>query len=240
MTVKLKVLAIVPVYNEEKNIVRVINEIREKADYLDILVINDASLDDTAKIVSQTGVNIISHSSNLGIGGAVQTGFKFAVDNDYDIALQIDGDGQHFPGEVRKLIEPIMEDEYDVVIGSRYKQRGGFSASLLRRAGIWIFSSITSLIVKQKITDVTSGFRAYNKKALKFCSIEYPIDFPDAEAIILLKFAGFRIKEIPITMKKRLTGTSSTGILKSVYYPFKNIISILAGVLRGFSDGKNI
>lgn len=238
MKAKLKVLAIVPAYNEESNICRVIDEIKEKANYLDILLVNDASTDQTLKIVEASGVTVVSHSSNLGIGGAVQTGFKYAVEHQYDIALQIDSDGQHEPQRVEDLIDPIIKNESDIVIGSRYLNKGGFSASLMRRIGIWLFSSITSLIIKQRITDVTSGFRAYNKKALQFCSIEYPIDFPDAEAILLFKVAGLRIKEIPITMKKRFAGTSSTGTFKSVYYPFKNIISILGGVLRGFSGAK--
>ncbi len=229
---KARILVIIPAYNEENNIQHTIKEIKEKASYVDILVVNDGSTDRTNEIAMNNGVKVANQPFNMGIGAAVQTGFKIASEEGYDIAIQIDADGQHNPSYIPKLCEPILHGDADVVIGSRYKKKSEYRTSFVRLSGIKFFSWLTSLIIKQKITDTTSGLRALNKDAYSLFSEEYPTDFPDAEAIILLGYRGFRISEIPIEMRNRSGGISFFSIPKLLYYPFKNLLAIVCTVLR--------
>jgi len=227
-----KILVIIPAYNEAPSIARVIDEIRASIPEADVVVINDASGDSTALVAKTKGVDVVSHVCNLGIGGAVQTGFRYAWEKEYDMAIQVDADGQHNPEDIPKLLMPIVNQEADVVIGSRYLEDRKYKTSFARRAGILLFSQFISATIHQRITDTTSGFRAINKRVIEFFSKEYPVDFPDAEALLLLGLLDFKIKEIPTTMRKRASGTSSTSILKEIYYPFKVSLSILATLLR--------
>ena len=229
---KARILVIIPAHNEEDNIVHTIKEIKEKASYVDILVVNDGSSDRTSEIAMNNGVKVANQPFNMGIGAAVQTGFKIASEEGYDIAIQIDADGQHNPSYIPKLCEPILRGDADIVIGSRYKEKSEYRTSRVRLSGIKFFSWLTSLIIKQKITDTTSGLRALNKDAYSLFSEEYPTDFPDAEAIILLGYRRFRISEIPIEMRNRSGGISFFSIPKLLYYPFKNLLAIVCTVLR--------
>lgn len=230
---KARILVIIPAHNEEGNIAHVIKEIKEKANYVDILVVNDGSADRTSEIATNNdGVKVANLPFNMGIGAAVQTGFKIASEEGYDIAIQIDADGQHNPSYIQMLCEPILRGYVDVVIGSRYKEKCEYRTSIVRLSGIMFFSWFTSLIIKQKITDTTSGLRALNKDAYELFSEEYPTDFPDAEAIILLGYRGFCITEIPIEMRNRSGGISFFSIPKLLYYPFKNLLAIVCTVLR--------
>jgi len=227
-----KTLIIIPAYNEEDSIAKVIKEVQVAATLHDVVVIDDGSQDSTGKITQFMGVNTISHPINLGAGAAIQTGLIYACQNNYDIAVVVDGDGQHDPKEIPKLVDTLKERNLDVVIGSRFGGRAEYRTPLARRLGMHIFSLITLLLSKAKINDITSGFRAFNKKAIKYLINEFPLDFPDAELIILLVFSGFKIKEIPVNIRPRLNGTSMYSALRSFYYPLKVAISIFAVLLR--------
>ncbi len=230
-----RILVIVPAYNEAGRISQVVSEIREKAPTVDVVVIDDASTDRTGIEARATGCKVVRLPVNLGIGGAVQAGFKYAHEHDYDIAVQIDGDGQHDPGLLDQLVGPVIRDEADFVIGSRYvpgAEDRDYKTPFARKVGIALFSRLTTVIIGVRITDVTSGFRAINRKVLAFFAREYPTDFPDSEAAILVHYLGGRIQEIPVTMRQRGGGKSSTTPIKSLYYPFKVVISILATLLR--------
>lgn len=229
----MKTLAIVPAYNEEMNIVRVIETIREcgPAD-LDIVVVNDGSQDRTAECARAARAVVLDCPINLGIGGAVQTGFRYAVQNGYDVAVQVDGDGQHDPAYLSALFRPIAEQRADVVIGSRFLERGGFRSTVLRRIGIAFFQALNSLILRQRITDNTSGFRAYGAPALRYLADHYPTDYPEPESVVMLGRAGFRIAEIPVVMRERQGGKSSITHLRSWYYMIKVTLAILMDTLR--------
>ena len=227
-----KVLVIVPAYNEEKNVVAVIERIRETAGFADVLVVDDCSGDRTRFVAREQGTKVVSLPVNLGIGGAVQTGFKYADEQGYEIAIQVDGDGQHDPSQIPELIKPIEEDRADVVIGSRYLEDRDYKTPVARRIGMVLFSWITSLICRQRITDTTAGFRAINRKVIELFAREYPADFPDSISLVLLHREGLRIKEIPVTMHRRGEGRSSTGVLKSLFYPYRSLMGIMATLLR--------
>jgi len=230
----MKILAIVPSFNEEQNIAHVIASIKDEDPLIDILVVNDGSDDKTGLIAASTGqAYVVNLPCNIGIGGAVQTGFKFARQRNYDIAFQFDGDGQHLSAEIEILLDAIRLNEADVVIGSRFFQdNGGFKSTLLRRKGIWIFGILNSLLIKQRITDNTSGFRAYNRKAIHFLSDNYPTDYPEPEAVLLLGKNGFRLKEVPVSMQARKWGRSSISKTGSVYYMIKVLLAVLVSSLR--------
>ena len=232
----MKTLIIVPAYNEEGNIENVIQRIRDASSDYDIVVINDCSKDRTKEKAEALGVPVISLPVNLGIGGAVQTGFLYAYYNGYDVALQLDGDGQHNPGYVKDLIAPIEAGEADVVIGSRFIQKKGFQSHWLRRVGIRTFQVLNNLLLRQNITDSTSGFRAYNADAIALLQRLYPSDFPEPEALFILKRCGFHIVEIPVEMNSREAGVSSISGIKSLYYMIKVITSIMIEFMRG-KDG---
>lgn len=228
-----KLLIIIPAYNEEHNIERVANSLHNRLENCDILVINDGSTDSTEQIARKIPhLKLVNLKINLGIGGAVQTGFKFAKKYDYDIAVQFDGDGQHNSEEIEKLIAPIISQGVDMVIGSRFIDNKGFQSTFARRVGIFIFEILNTILVGQRISDSTSGFRAYSKRAIDYLADNYPQDYPEPENVIIMAKKGFKIREIPVVMNKREGGKSSIYGLRSVYYMIKVILSILITSLR--------
>jgi len=233
----MKTLAIVPAYNEAHNIIFVINDLYEHHPEIDILIVNDCSLDKTGSLAESTKkASVVNVPINLGIGGGVQTGFLYAVRNGYDIALQFDGDGQHLASEIDKIINPVINEEADVVVGSRFcESNDGFRSTFLRRVGIRFFELLNSILIKQRITDNTSGFRAYNKEAFTFLADNYPRDYPEPEAIVLLGKNGFSIKEVFTYMQERQGGKSSIYGLRSAFY----MIKVVFGVLMTFSRKNN-
>jgi glycosyltransferase involved in cell wall biosynthesis len=231
---KQKILIVVPAYNEGKNIVQVIAVLKKVVPYADVLVVNDGSKDDTSQAAKSTRKAIvIDMPINVGIGGAVQTGFIYAHRNHYDVAIQFDGDGQHKAEEIKTLLAPIQNNKADVVIGSRFcENRPGFKSSFARRIGIKIFEIVNLLLIRKHVTDNTSGFRAYNKKAIAFLAEHYPNDFPEPEAVIVLGRNGFRMQEVYTEMIERQGGQSSISGLKSAYYMIKVLLAIMISSIR--------
>jgi len=230
----MKILAIVPAYNEEKNITGVIESIKNEYPQIDILVVNDGSDDMTGEIAQSSGLaQVVNLSCNLGIGGAVQTGFKFAEKHNYDIVFQFDGDGQHIASEIEKILAPVRNDLADVVIGSRFCQdHSEFKSTWLRRIGIKIFEMLNLLLIKQKFTDNTSGFRAYNRRAIHFLADNYPADYPEPETVVLLGRNDFLLKEVFVHMQERMSGRSSINGFESIYYMIKVLLAVLMTALR--------
>lgn len=233
-----KILVIIPAYNEEGNIGRVLAEFRNMNFLYDVVVVNDGSIDQTEEIVIKNQVKVISHPINLGAGAAIQTGLKYALKNKYDIVVVVDGDGQHDPKEIPSLIGAFENISADLVIGSRFLKNNTAQIHWVRRIGISIFSRIASMIGNYKITDTTSGFRAFNKRAIKFLAVEMPVDFPDSDMLLSLLFSGFIIVEVPVSVRQRTGGHSMYTMLRSFYYPFKIIIAILAVMLRNILKGR--
>lgn len=228
------ILIIVPAYNEEENIREVILKLHRQNSDWDILVVNDASRDLTSRIARETGLaTVIDLPYNLGIGGCVQTGFRYASQNNYDIALQFDGDGQHSAEEIQKLLGLVRSGEADVAIGSRFSQQhDGFKSSPFRRIGIRIFEWYSFLLIRQRITDHTSGFRSYNRKAIHFLAENYPNDYPEPEVVILLGRNGFRIRETFTQMHERQGGVSSIPLTKGPYYMIKVMLAMFMASIR--------
>jgi len=228
------VLVIVPAYNEELAIAKVIEELKGLQPAPDVLVVNDGSFDRTGRIAKQTEkALVIDLPDNLGIGGAVQTGFKFATAAGYDFAVQFDGDGQHVAREIPKLLKTLAERDADVVIGSRFLERhSGFQSTFSRRIGIKVFQIVNSLLIRQTVTDNTSGFRAYNRRSIVFLAKHYPVDYPEPEAVILLGRNKFRMVEVPAEMRERQTGGSSISGIYNLYYMIKVLLAILMTALR--------
>lgn len=227
-----RLLVIIPAYNEEHSLARVIGNVRSAMPGIDIVVIDDGSTDETAAIAAGQGVALVRLPYNLGIGTAMQTGFLFARQRGYDYAIQVDGDGQHDPREIPDLLAALQATGADVVIGSRYIEDRGYITPWLRRLGIVILSAIISAITGQRITDPTSGFRAMNRRAIAFSAADYPFDYPEPESVVIFKRAGLRIAEIPVTMNPRYGGQSSITPVRSAYYMVKVIMAILVGLLR--------
>lgn len=224
---KIRVLIIIPAYNEQENLEKTIAKVKFNAPFADVLVVDDGSVDETPAIANKNGVKVISLPFNLGIGGAVQTGFKYALRRGYDVVVQVDADGQHDPVHIPKLVDHLLAKKLDIVIGSRFLNDDEPEISLVRNFGIKYFSWLTSKILKQKITDCSSGFRALSKNAIQFFSENYPVDFPDAEALILAYKAGLKMEELPVKFRNRMKGKSSLHILRLLYYPLKETLSII-------------
>ena len=230
---KMKVLLIIPAYNEQDNILKVVRSIEQYSkrcqEYtLDYIVINDGSTDNTKCVCEKYGIKCINLINNLGIGGAVQTGYIFAKLNNYDIAVQFDGDGQHDINSLDDVIEPILRKEADFTIGSRFiEENEGFKSTFLRRVGIKYLSFVIKLFSKVIIRDCTSGYRAGNKSVIEYLSSNYPVDFPEPESIISLSKANFKIKEVSANMFSRESGVSSISSWKSVYYMIKVSLAIV-------------
>lgn len=233
-----KILVIIPAHNEEISISGVISNVKKGAPFADIVVVNDGSVDATADIAKTMGVMVIDLPYNLGIGAAMQAGYMFADEMGYDIAIQVDGDGQHDPFEIASLIDVLLQGEADVVIGSRYIEDRGYRTPFARRAGIFILANIISLIIRLKVTDTTSGFRAINRRAIHFCAGEYPQDYPEPESLVLFHRLGFAIKEVPVSMNPRYGGKSSITAFMSFYYMLKVLLAILVGLLREPSQSR--
>jgi glycosyltransferase involved in cell wall biosynthesis len=228
-----KTLIIIPAYNEEKNIGAVLEGIQKKSPGLPILVINDGSSDNTEKVVLEHNAEVISLPYNSGYGIALQTGFLYAVKNNFSIVVQMDSDGQHDPANIKDLIEEVQKDGSDVVIGSRFLSKDSYKSSLARHAGMLLFGSIASLLCGQKVTDPTSGFQALKGTAIKFAASDnYPPDYPDADFIILMDRCGFKVKEIPVTMHASPVKESMHHGHKTIYYVFKMFLSIFVTLLR--------
>jgi glycosyltransferase involved in cell wall biosynthesis len=231
---KPKILIIIPAYNEEKNIRNVILSLKAADPNYECLVINDGSKDNTQTEAESTGfATVIQLPCNLGIGGAVQTGFKYAVYGDFDYAIQFDGDGQHLATEIPKLLAPLQQGEEDICIGSRFLEKTqGFQSTLMRRIGIRLFEILSHLLIRKKITDSTSGFRAYNKSTIQFLATNYPTDYPEPETVILLGKNDYRIREVSVKMVERQGGKSSISGLKSAHYMIKVILAMLMTAQR--------
>jgi len=238
-----KIAAIVPAYNEEKAIAAVVNNINQIAQSnnlsIDVIVVNDCSKDNTENIISSLCCIAINLPINLGIGGAVQTGFKYAFENNYDYAIQIDGDGQHPAEEIPKLLNAAKENNYDVVIGSRFITKEGFQSSALRRTGITIFKRLNKFLTGVIIYDSTSGFRLINKKVLAQVNEYYPDEYPEPESIIIYALNNFKIGEVQVEMKERQGGVSSIGFTSSIYYMIKVSLAIIFTFIRIKFSRKN-
>ncbi|MGH1092968.1 glycosyltransferase family 2 protein [Bacillus mycoides] len=225
-----KTLIIIPAYNEEEAIANTLTrllELKEHFSALNICVINDGSQDKTAKIVTGFPVHLVNLTYNLGIGSAVQTGYKYAYENDYDIAIQFDADGQHNPEDLYKIIQPIAENQCDMVLGSRFTKKTAYKGSISRRIGIFYFTALLKLLTRQTFMDPTSGYRAINREVIKIFAYNYPKDYPEPEVLIHLKKKNLRIKEISVNMQERQGGQSSITPLKSAYYMIKVSLAIL-------------
>lgn len=228
----MRILVVIPAYNEEKTIEKVIDGVRVSLPEADTLVVNDGSDDSTSELARKKGVTVLDMPYNLGIGGAMQAGYLYAWRNQYNVVCQVDGDGQHPPSELKKLVEPILEGRSDMVVGSRYLSKGGFRSTFQRRIGNKFFALLISLITGRVVTDPTSGFRAMNRKVIEFFAQQYPPDYPEAEALILLYKRNLSFEEIPIVMQERQGGTSSIGFIRAIYYMIKVTISIMIGSMR--------
>ncbi len=228
----MKVLAIIPAYNEEKSVADVIGQIKLNLPEVDIIVVNDGSSDTTPEKAVAAGARVINLPFNLGIGGAMQTGYLYAKNNNYDIAIQVDGDGQHNPIYIYNLMEPVIQGTADMVIGSRFIRETFYKPSTARKAGIIFFSSLVRFLTNQKVKDTTSGFRVVNKEIIHYFSNYYPTDYPEVDVLIKLYRKGFRVIEMPVEMKQRRTGKSSITPLRSIYYMVKVTISLLIGALK--------
>lgn len=220
-------LIIIPAYNEEASIVSVVEEITAKYPQYDYVIINDGSCDATRKICRKNGYHFIDLPINLGIGGAVQAGYKYAERKGYKIAIQIDGDGQHNVSQLDRVIEPLISGMADIAIGSRFIEKEGFQSSVMRRIGIYFLSGLIWVCTGKKILDVTSGYRAVNRKFMEIYAEDYPSDYPEAEAIVAAVMHRGKIVEVPVAMNERLTGSSSIRAWKSVYYMVKVTLAII-------------
>lgn len=225
----MKVLLIIPAYNEEENILQTVTKIKEYSEELDYIVINDGSTDNTEKILQENNINHIKLVKNLGIGGAVQTGYKYAYENNYDIAIQFDGDGQHDVNYVPKICKPLIDGQADMCIGTRYldKSASEFQSTFMRRFGANIISIFIKIFTKAKITDPTSGFRAVNRTVIEEFSRNYPTEYPEPESTVSLLVNGYKIHEEPVSMNERTGGVSSIRLWKSVDYMVKVVLAIV-------------
>jgi len=230
-------LVIIPAYNEEKSIVHVVGSIKQLHPDIDVLVINDGSRDGTAGLSKKAGAAVLSHPVNMGYGVSLQTGYKYAVRNNYQYLIQMDGDGQHDPGGIRILLETIKDRESDIVLGSRFMGSGTYKPSALRGVGIRLFRLFLRVLSGQQIQDVTTGFQAMNRRVLDlFITDLFPCDYPDADVILLLSKLKFRIKEVPVTMHPDLSGKSiHSNPVKVLYYIFKMSLSMFLTKLRRYS-----
>jgi glycosyltransferase involved in cell wall biosynthesis len=227
-----KTIILIPAFNEEDAILSTISNLKKYKPDINYLIINDASTDNTETICKENNLNYISLPFNLGIGGAIQTGFQYAIENGYDIGIQFDGDGQHNPEYIEDLIKPIKDEEAEMVIGSRFIDKVGFQSSKSRRLGIIILNIIIHLVTGFNIKDSTSGFRAFNKRMMSFLYKDYPKDYPEPECVVMAKRKGFRIKEIPVIMNEREGGESSISSFKSIYYMIKVSLAVLIDYLK--------
>lgn len=223
----MKCLIIIPAYNEEKNIYNVITSIRNNNVFADVIVVNDGSKDNTYFEAKKAGAEVINLNENLGIGGAVQTGYIYALNKGYDVAVQIDGDGQHDPKDLENLVKQMEKSNFDMIIGSRFVEKTNYIPSTFRSLGIKYFSKLVSLLCGSNYYDTTSGYRLINKKAIELFAKYYPKDYPEVETIVYAYKNGLKVKEIGVNMRQRYEGKSSITPLKSIYYMIKVTLSTL-------------
>jgi glycosyltransferase involved in cell wall biosynthesis len=231
----LKRIAIVPALNEEATVGRVIDEIRAFDPGFDIVVVDDGSVDRTAGIAADRDAHVLRLPFNLGIGGAVQTGYRFAFEHGYDVAVQVDGDGQHDAAQLSTILAPVLAGEADLAVGSRFTGSGAYRSSFTRRIGIQIFARIVSGIVRQKVTDTTSGFRAVNRKGIALFAADYPHDYPEVEATVMCVRHKLRLTEVPVEMRERGGGASSITAVRSIYYMTKVLLALFVGLFRRYA-----
>jgi glycosyltransferase involved in cell wall biosynthesis len=233
--VRQDVVAIVPAWNEAAAIGGVVDEILAFDPTIHVVVVDDASDDETASIAQRHGATVLPLLFNVGIGGAVQTGFRYARDEGYEIAVRLDGDGQHDASELGKLIGPVRAGEADLVIGSRFVDPGGtYRPPFARRMGIRVFARLVSLLGGQKVTDTTSGFSAMNRAGIELFALEYPHDYPEVEATLVALRSGLRLTQVQVEMRERQTGSSSITFVRSLYYIVKVMLALLVASLRRY------
>lgn len=228
----MKKLVIIPAYNEEASIVNTVKDIKEHAPDFDYIVVNDCSKDSTLDVCVKNGINVLKLPVNLGIGGAVQSGYLYALRNGYDVAVQFDGDGQHSAKYLDAMVKLLTEEKADMVIGSRFITNEGFQSSVIRRVGIKHFNVLIKLLTGKKITDPTSGMRMVNRDIIKLFSEDYPKDYPEPESVVSIIARGKKVVEIPVIMNERSEGVSSISPMKSVYYMIKVTIAMLIARIR--------
>ena len=229
---ELRRLAIVPAFNEEGAVGRVVDALREYDAALEVVVVDDGSADRTSDVARAHGAHVLRLPFNLGIGGAVQTGFRYAWENGYELAVRCDGDGQHDPAELPKVLGPVLAGEADIAVGSRFNGADGYRSSATRRIGIRLLALIVSAIARQKVTDTTSGFQALNRKALALFAADYPHDYPEVEGMVMTIKHRLRLVEVPVTMREREHGRSSITALRSIYYMAKVLVALFVGLFR--------
>ena len=230
---ELRRIAIVPALNEEIALPGVIDELRAFDPGLDIVVVDDGSVDRTAAVAAAKGARVLRLPFNLGIGGSVQTGFRYAYENGYDLAVRVDGDGQHDPGQLGLVIAPVLRGDADIAVGSRFASTGsGYRSTRTRRIGIRLLAWVVSRIVGQRVTDTTSGFQALNREGIALFARDYPHDYPEVEATVMVFRHRLRLCEVPVTMRERGAGRSSITALRSIYYMVKVLLAIFVGLFR--------
>jgi hypothetical protein len=229
---ELRVLVIIPAHDEQESLPGTLDELLATAPGVERLVVDDGSRDDTARMARERGVTVLRHPYNQGVGGALQTGFRWAVAHGFDVGVQLDADGQHDPAYLAALLEPVRAGRCDVSIGSRYVRRSGYHAPVARRVVMVVFSALVSAALRVRITDTTSGFRAYSRRVMEVCQHDFPQDFPDAPLLIALGRRGFRLEEVPVEMRERHAGRSFYTLGKSLYYPYKNLLASLMALLQ--------
>jgi glycosyltransferase involved in cell wall biosynthesis len=228
----LRRIAVVPAFNEERAIGSVVHELHAFDPGLEVVVVSDGSVDGTAQAAADAGAHVVQLPFNLGIGGAVQTGFRYAWERGYELAVRCDGDGQHVPSELSKVMEPVVAGEADIAVGSRFVAGNGYRSSASRRAGIRLLALIVSAIARQRVTDTTSGFQALNRRALELFAADYPHDYPEVEGMVMTIKHRLRLVEVPVEMREREHGRSSITALRSVYYMAKVLTALFVGLFR--------
>ncbi len=229
----MRVLVVVPAFNEEESLPAILAEIRARAPGVDVVVVDDGSHDGTQAAARAARVPVLALPVNLGVGAALQTGFLYALEEGYDVAVQLDADGQHDPADLPALLAPIAAGRANLSIGSRYVAgASGYHAPLLRRLGMVLFSALATAVTGRPLKDTTSGYRAYDRSVMALCRIEFPQDFPDAPLLIQVARAGFILEEVPVAMRPRTRGTSFYTWTRSLYYPYKTLLASLVLLLR--------
>jgi hypothetical protein len=225
-------VAVVPARNEEANVAEVVRGIRAFDPEFDVVVVDDGSDDRTAAVARDAGAHVVRLPFNLGIGGAVQTGFRYALEHGFDVAVRLDGDNQHDPQELAGLLEPVLAGEADIVVGSRFLGPGEYRPPFARRVGIRLFARVVSLLVRQRVTDTTSGFQALNRRGIALFAADLPHDYPEVEATVMVFKHRLRLKEVPVHMRERAEGSSSITTLRSIYYVVKVLLALFVGLFR--------
>jgi glycosyltransferase involved in cell wall biosynthesis len=225
-------VAIVPAFNEERNLGRLLAELRALDAGLEVVVVSDGSTDRTAEVAAGAGAHVVRLPFNLGIGAAVQTGFRFAWEGGYALAVRLDGDGQHDPAQLRAVVAPVVAGDADLAIGSRFLAGGGYRSSAARRVGIRVLARVVSWIAHQRLTDTTSGFQALNRRAIRLFAADLPRDYPEVEGLVMAIRHKLRVQEVSVTMREREHGRSSIGTLGSVYYMIKVLLAIFVDLFR--------